>query len=113
MLFGNDNDEDLDAFCFSPYQIRVDTDDDVSISKAEFKSIHEKLDRLLLESNAYASEAYSKATIEAILERVTKEHTANSSSFSKAVSNSITVCKETAEKVDKLITNTRLFMDDY
>ncbi|XP_023736528.1 uncharacterized protein LOC111884433 [Lactuca sativa] len=113
MFFGDDDDEDLEAFSFSPFQIRVDNNDDVSTSKAEFKSIHEKLDQLLLTSSTSTSEAYSKADVEAILELVTKEHTANSSSFSKVVSDSAAVCKETTEKVDKLITDTRVFMDEY
>nr|KAJ0209922.1 hypothetical protein LSAT_V11C400209070 [Lactuca sativa] len=96
MLFGDDDDEDLEAFSFSPFQIRVDNDDD-----------------LFLASNASTSKAYSKAAVESILERVTKEHNGNSSSFSKAVSDSTVVCKEMTEKFDKLITDTSLFMDEY
>nr|KAJ0198132.1 hypothetical protein LSAT_V11C700377460 [Lactuca sativa] len=113
MLFGDDDDEDLEAFSFSPFQIRVANDDDVSTSKVEFKSIHEKLDHLLLASSTSTSKAYSKAAIEAILERVTTEHTVNSSSFSQKVSDSVAVCKDTTEKVDKLIFDTRVFMDKY
>ena len=49
----------MEAFSFGPFEIRIDNEDDVSSSKAEFKSIHEKLDQLLLASNIFTSEAYS------------------------------------------------------
>nr|KAJ0216474.1 hypothetical protein LSAT_V11C300130030 [Lactuca sativa] len=87
MLFRDDDDEDLEVFSFSPFHIRVDNEDDVSTSKAEFKSIHEKLDYLLLASNVSTSEAYSKATVEEILKRVTKEHTTIDVKLSKLQAN--------------------------
>nr|KAJ0202079.1 hypothetical protein LSAT_V11C600329050 [Lactuca sativa] len=71
------------------------------------------LDQLLLASSVSTSEAYSKVAVEAILQRVTKEHTVNTSTFSMVVSDSAVVCKEMTEKVNKLIVDTREFMDNY
>ncbi|CAI9278325.1 unnamed protein product [Lactuca saligna] len=79
----------------------------------ELKYLHEKINQLLLESKASTSEAYSKTTVESILERVTKEHSTNVSSLSKVVSDSTDVCKPTTEKVDKISANTMEFMEDY
>ncbi|CAI9265409.1 unnamed protein product [Lactuca saligna] len=53
------------------------------------------------------------ANTSGILERVAKDHIANISSVSKAIFNSVAICKETNEKVDKLITNTRVFIYEY
>ncbi|CAI9282766.1 unnamed protein product [Lactuca saligna] len=83
MLFGDDEDDDLD------------------------------IDQLLLTSKASTSDAYSKTIVESILERVTKEHSTNVSTLSKAVSDSTDVLKLTTEKVNKLIADTMQFMEDY
>ncbi|CAI9303713.1 unnamed protein product [Lactuca saligna] len=81
--------------------------------KGELQSLHEKIDQLLLASKVSTSEAYSKVVIESILDRVTKEHSTNVSTLSKAVSDSTDACKEITEKVDKLIADTIAFMEDY
>ena len=81
--------------------------------KEEIKSLHEKIDQLLLVTKASSFEAYSKAAVESIIKRVMKEHVANDMTMSKAVSDSADVCKTTTGKVDKLITETIEFMNDY
>nr|KAJ0203038.1 hypothetical protein LSAT_V11C500245520 [Lactuca sativa] len=68
MLFGNHEDDYLDGFTYSPFQIRTDSEDEVSTVKRELKSLHEKIDQLLLASQVSTSEAYSKAVVESILE---------------------------------------------
>ncbi|CAH1436110.1 unnamed protein product [Lactuca virosa] len=68
---------------------------------------------LILASKVSTSEAYSKAAVESILDRVTKEHTANVSTLSNVVSDSTSVCKSPTEKVVKLIADTIEFMEDY
>lgn len=113
MLFGDDKDDDLDGFAYNPFQIRIDCEDEVSATRGEHKSLHEKIDQLLLASQLSTSEAYYKAVVESILKRVTKEHSANVSTLSKAVSDSTDANKATIEKVDKLIADTMGFMEDY
>nr|KAJ0212498.1 hypothetical protein LSAT_V11C400221470 [Lactuca sativa] len=100
MIFGDDEDDDLDGFAYSPFQTRIDGEDEVSTMIGELKSLHEKIDQLILASNS-------------ILERVMKEHTANVSTLSKVVSDSTDVCKTTTKKVGKLIVETIEFMGDY
>ncbi|CAI9301843.1 unnamed protein product [Lactuca saligna] len=105
--------DDVVGFTYSPFQIRIDSEDEASAMKGELKSLHENIDQLILASKASSSEAYSKAAVEFVLERVTKEHAANTSTMTKVVSDSNEVCKSMTEKVDKLIANTIKFMEDY
>ncbi|CAI9296932.1 unnamed protein product [Lactuca saligna] len=65
MLF---RDDDLDRFAYSPFQIMIDEEDEVSTMKGELKSLHEKIDQLLLAFQVSTSEVYSKAVVESILE---------------------------------------------
>ncbi|CAI9261136.1 unnamed protein product [Lactuca saligna] len=81
--------------------------------KGKFKSFHEKIYQLLLASKASSSEAYSKETIKSLFQRITKEHAENDAQMNKAVSESTEVCKSTTEKVDKLISGTTTFMENY
>nr|KAJ0188191.1 hypothetical protein LSAT_V11C900483250 [Lactuca sativa] len=92
---------------------KIDSEDEVSTTKGELKSLHEKIDQLILRSKVSTSEAYSKAAVEKILERVTEEHTANVSTLSKVVSDFTDASKSMTEKVDKLIADTIEFMEDY
>ncbi|CAI9283915.1 unnamed protein product [Lactuca saligna] len=113
MLLRDDEDDDSEGFDYSPFQIRIDSEDKVSTTYRELKSLHEKIDQLLLASTASTSAACTKSTVESILERVTKEHFANDPTLSKAVSDSSDVSKATTEKTDKLIVDTMEFMEDY
>nr|KAJ0213615.1 hypothetical protein LSAT_V11C400208200 [Lactuca sativa] len=100
MLFRDDDDEDLEAFSSSPFQIRVDNDDDVSTSKEEFNLIN----------------CFSHPTL-LLLKLIQKlqlnPFLSESQRSIMAVSDSTVVCKEITEKFDKLITDTSLFMDEY
>lgn len=72
-----------------------------------------KIDQLLLASKTSSSEAYSKATVESLFERIMKEHSANAEKITKAVVDSAEVCKITTEKVDKQIFETTTFMENF
>nr|KAJ0198027.1 hypothetical protein LSAT_V11C700377880 [Lactuca sativa] len=113
MIFGDDEDDDLDGFAYSLFQRRIGSEDEVYTMKGELKSLHEKIDQLILASKVSTSEAYSKAIVQSTIERVTKEHTANASTLSKVVSESSDVCKTVTKKVNKLIADTTEFMEDY
>ncbi|CAI9299909.1 unnamed protein product [Lactuca saligna] len=68
MIFGDDGDDDLDRFAYNYFQIRIDNEDELSTMKGELKSLHEKIDQLLLASKVSTSQAYSKTVVELILE---------------------------------------------
>ncbi|CAI9296982.1 unnamed protein product [Lactuca saligna] len=81
--------------------------------KGQLKSLHEKIDQLLLASKASSFEAYSITTIKSFSERIMKEHAENDAKLNREVSESADVCKSTTEKVDKLIFETNTFMENY
>nr|KAJ0215179.1 hypothetical protein LSAT_V11C300140950 [Lactuca sativa] len=101
MIFGED-DDDLGRFTYSPFQIRTQRKDEATMSQGQLRSLHEKIDQLLLASKASSSKSESQ-----------KENVANATTMSKAVSDSAEVCKPTTEKVDKLISDAIEFMEDY
>ncbi|CAI9287940.1 unnamed protein product [Lactuca saligna] len=103
----------MGGFTYSPFQIWIDSDDEAYTTKGELNYLHEKIDQLILASKPSSYEAYSKVFVESILEWVTKEHVANTSTMTKAVSDSADVYKSTTEKADKLIAYTIEFMEDY
>ncbi|CAI9297798.1 unnamed protein product [Lactuca saligna] len=70
-------------------------------------------DQLLLASNTSSSEAYSKAAIEFLFERIMKEHAAKVEKMNNAVADSAEVCKITTDKVDKLYYETTTFMENF
>ncbi|CAI9298585.1 unnamed protein product [Lactuca saligna] len=82
MIFGDDED-DMGRFTYSPFQFRIDSEDEASATKGELKSHHDKIDQLILASKASSSETYSKEAVESILERVIKEHATNASTMTK------------------------------
>ncbi|CAI9303781.1 unnamed protein product [Lactuca saligna] len=71
------------------------------------------IDQLLLASKDSSSEAYSKAAVEYPFEQITKEHVANAEKTNKVVANSAEVCKITTEKVNKLISETTTFIENF
>nr|KAJ0218999.1 hypothetical protein LSAT_V11C300141000 [Lactuca sativa] len=101
MIFGED-DDDLGRFTYSPFQIQTQRKDEATMSQGQLRSLHEKIDQLLLASKSSSSKSESQ-----------KENVANATTMSKAVSDSAEVCKPTTEKVDKLIADTIEFMEDY
>ncbi|CAI9293790.1 unnamed protein product [Lactuca saligna] len=114
MIFGNDDeDETLEGFTYNPFHIRTNSKDEPSVAKVQLQSLHEKIDQLLLASKTSSSEAYSKATVESVFERIMKEHSANAEKMTKAIVDSAEVCKITTEKVDKLIFETTTFMENF
>ncbi|CAI9270546.1 unnamed protein product [Lactuca saligna] len=113
MIFGDDNDDDLGGFTYSAFQIRTAREDEATVIQGLLMSLHEKLDNLFLASKDSFSEAYSKAVVENMFERITKDHTDNVEKMNKAVTASAIVCKTAAEKVDKLIFDTTVFNEAY
>ncbi|CAI9269369.1 unnamed protein product [Lactuca saligna] len=115
MVFGDDddNDEALGGFTYSPFQIRTESKHEPSATNEQLKSLHEKIHQLLLASKASSSDAYSKAAIDSLFERITKEHGANAEKTNMVVDDSAEVCKLMTEKVNKLITETISFMENF
>lgn len=66
MIFGDDADDDLGGLTYSSFQIRTESEDEATVTKGQPKTIHEKLDQLLLASNASSSEAYLKVAFESL-----------------------------------------------
>ncbi|CAH1445352.1 unnamed protein product [Lactuca virosa] len=86
-IFRDDgDDDDLGGFTYSPFQIRTESEDEATVSKGQLKAIHKKLDQLLLASKASSSDVYSKATVESLFERITKEHAENVAKMNVVVS---------------------------
>lgn len=48
---------DMGGFTYSPFQIRIDSENEASTMKGELKFLHEKIDQLILASKASSSEA--------------------------------------------------------
>ncbi|CAI9260206.1 unnamed protein product [Lactuca saligna] len=82
-------------------------------TKVKLQSLHEKIDQLILSFKALSYDAYTKATIECFIERISKEHYANAEKMNKAVADSTEVCKTTTGKVVKLISDTFFFMENF
>ncbi|CAI9291651.1 unnamed protein product [Lactuca saligna] len=99
MIFGDDDgNDDIGRFTNNPFQIRIESKDEVAITKWQLQSLHEKIDQLLLASKDSSSEAYSKAVVESLFERTTKEHKSNVAKMNKAVADFVEVCKTMTEK---------------
>ncbi|CAI9302360.1 unnamed protein product [Lactuca saligna] len=111
MIFGDD--DDFAGFPYSPFNIRTENDDESLITKGQLKLINEKLDSLLNAEKTSSIEDYSQATVKSILETVTKEHFANLERMNKAVDDSTSVCNKTTQKVDILISDAQVFMEQY
>ncbi|CAI9265644.1 unnamed protein product [Lactuca saligna] len=101
---------DFEAFVYRPFTVQEDNDEDVLVTKWQLEAINENLETLLLSTKASFSNDYYGEAIKAFLETLTKEHIANLDKTNKAVDDSASVCKETTEKVDKLIFDVRSFM---
>ena len=56
---------------------------------------------------------YSQDTVKSILETLTKEHSTNLERMNKAVDDSTSVYNKTNKKVDKLISDAQVFMEQF
>lgn len=112
MIYVDDEDE-LAWFTFSPFIVRNESDDEALVTKGQLKAINEKLDTLLQASKLSSSDKYSQASIKSILETLTKEHSSNLEKMNNAVNASTSICKETNEKADKLISDATMFMNNF
>ncbi|XP_023762192.1 cell wall protein DAN4-like [Lactuca sativa] len=111
-VFGYDVD-DFEAFTYIPFTIQDDSNDDAPITKGQLKALNEKMDSLLESTKASSHSDYSQEAVKAFFETLTKEHFANLDKTNQAIENSASVCKETTEKVDKLLSDVKTFMVDY
>ncbi|CAI9263693.1 unnamed protein product [Lactuca saligna] len=93
------DDDDLGGFTYSPFQIRTESEYEASVSKGKLKSIHEKLDQLLLASKASSTEAYSKATVELLT-----TYNNNISSMNEALQNLGAMLKTEKINLEKIRT---------
>ncbi|CAI9289885.1 unnamed protein product [Lactuca saligna] len=109
MIYGDDVD-DFVGFTYSLFNIMTKSADEAPVTRGQLKAIHEKLDSLLHASKAPSTDDYSKETVKSLLETLTKEHSANLEKMNMAVDASATICNNSNEKFDKLITDARVFM---
>lgn len=79
----------------------------------QFKVLREKQDSLLESSKTSSSLDYSIAAHKALLQTMMKDHATNLEQVKKVVADSSTVCKDTTEKVDKLVSNVQTFMGNF
>ena len=70
------------------------------------------LDTLLASVTAFTSQAYSEAAVKGMLDTMVKEHAANLAQENKVVEKSTLSNQQATEKVDKLISETKVFMTD-
>ncbi|CAI9272922.1 unnamed protein product [Lactuca saligna] len=108
---GMEYQDDFQGFTFSPFTIRTEVDDDVPVMKGQLQAIHDKLDSLLQASKP--SDDYSQASVKSILKTLTKEHSSNLARMNNVVDGSTKVYNEMIEKVDKLISDTWVFMENF
>ncbi|CAI9274444.1 unnamed protein product [Lactuca saligna] len=52
IIFGDDNNRNLGGFTCSPFQIRTESEDEDNVTKGKLKSLHEKIDQLILLKSA-------------------------------------------------------------
>ncbi|CAI9302917.1 unnamed protein product [Lactuca saligna] len=111
-IYGVDED-DFGGFTYSLFNIMTESDDDAPVTLGKLKAINEKLDLLIQFSKTSTNDDYSQAMIKSFLETLTKEHTTNPEKTNQIVDASASICKETTEKVDKLINDARSFMTTF
>ncbi|CAI9281543.1 unnamed protein product [Lactuca saligna] len=93
--------------------IRNDDLEIIFVDAGQLKVINEKLDQLLLASKSSFYDAYSKAAVESLFERITNEHEENAKKMNASVFEFAEVCKSTTKKVNKLISEMTNFMETY
>lgn len=103
---------DFDTFDYSPFSIQEDIDDDAPLAQRHLKELNTKLDSLLASAAASSSNSYSEATIKNLFNSLVKEHAANLDKAHKVVDDSNLLNQQTTEKVDKLISQTEVFITD-
>ncbi|CAI9269315.1 unnamed protein product [Lactuca saligna] len=113
MIFGDEEEEDLGGFTYSPFQITTESEDETLVTKGQLKSLHDNIDQLLLSTKASSSESYSKAAVNSLFGTLTKEHSDNIEKMNKSVDASAEVWKTMTEKVDKLTSDTTFFMENF
>ncbi|XP_023748924.1 pectinesterase inhibitor 10-like [Lactuca sativa] len=93
-------------------QLHDDSDEDGPITQKELKALNEKPDSILSSSIISSSKVYSEAAVKGMLDTLVKEHACNLDNANKAVENSTQSCLRVAEKVDKLVSETKTFLTE-
>ncbi|XP_023749557.1 uncharacterized protein PB18E9.04c-like [Lactuca sativa] len=102
---GGQNDE-FDSTYFSPYKLPTDEDDDAPITRQHLQSIHEKLDTLIIDSNAYNGVAL-KGFIDTTLE----QYTDSIDIYTKVIDASTSSCKKAVDDVTAIVGTTQIFLE--
>ncbi|XP_023770516.1 flocculation protein FLO11-like [Lactuca sativa] len=103
---GGDNDEYVSTY-FSPYRLQSDEDTEAPINHQHLASIHEKLDKLLADTQAYGG-VVLKAFVETAIEQYKKKTIDKSTD---AIKESTSVCQKASADVTEVIRTTHIFLD--
>ncbi|CAI9282409.1 unnamed protein product [Lactuca saligna] len=86
MIFGDDDDDDLGGFTYRPFQIRTESEDEATVTKRKLKSLHEKIDQLLLASkNMGAMFKTEKTNLEMIRTGLQQDYVSFQTSFTSQI----------------------------
>ncbi|CAI9279857.1 unnamed protein product [Lactuca saligna] len=103
-IYGEDE-EDIGSFTYSPFNIRIKSDDQAPVTRGQFNAFFLKFESLMKSTKTTTCGNYSQEIVKAFFETLTKEHSTNLDKTNQAIDPSAFVCKETIEKVDNLITD--------
>lgn len=106
----SDGEEDFVGFTYNPFNTRADSDDDGPVTQRQLKVLIENIGPLISSSRDSSSDAYSKASVEAFFQSLTKEHHANLDKANEAVSSSAALCGEMTTKMESLLSDAKEFM---
>ena len=79
----------------------------------KFKALNDKLDTLLECSKYSYSIEYSYEYVKALIETLTKEHGTRLDASTTTVENSEKIVHDMTETVDKLLSDVKVFMEDF
>lgn len=104
-IFGDDRD-DFQDFHYSPFNVHQSShDDEAPMMKGQFKVLNDKLDTLLKSSKSSSNSEYSFESHKALIETLKKENAKNLAYSTKVIENTEKIVRETAEKVEKRLSN--------
>lgn len=82
------------------------------MTKRQFEALNDKLDTLIKSSKYSSSSEYSHETYKALFKTLTKEHVVNLDAPTKTVENSKKTVREMTNKVDKIISDVKKFIEE-
>ncbi|KAL7592155.1 hypothetical protein Lser_V15G35167 [Lactuca serriola] len=102
---GGDNDE-CDSTYFSPYRLQSDEDTEAPINRQHLDRIHEKLDKLLADT-----EAYGGVVLKAFVETAIEQYTKAMDKSTDAIKESNSVFQKASADVTEVIRTIEIFLD--